>query len=89
VLFTVVFAAAAAVVTVCIIGRCRPSAGPAHRRPAPFAQPLVPAPPPPLAIPPESPQFQTCTGPGGESKNQEDGGKSMPLRRPEPCTQPL
>ncbi len=87
-LFTVVVAATVVVVTVCIIGRCRPTAA-AYRRPSRFAQPLVPAPPPPLAIPPESPQFQTCTEPASDSKNQVDGGKSTLLRRQERCTQPL
>jgi hypothetical protein len=68
----------AVVVTACIVGRCRTSAGPVSRRPVRFAQPFVPAPPPPLLlpVPPQTPQLQNCTDTGSESERQVDGGES-------------
>jgi hypothetical protein len=55
----------AAVVTACVVGGCRGSAGPPSRPPARFAQPT----PPQLLLPVPSPtpQVQTCTDTGGES----------------------
>jgi hypothetical protein len=75
---------AAVVVTACIVGRCRTSAGPMPRRPARFTQPMVPAPPPQLQLlpaPPQTPQNQTCPDSGSQSKRQVDSGGGELIRR--------
>ena len=83
----VVVVAAVVVVAVCCVrnygGRSagHVSAGHASRGPAHHTQPLSPS--LPLQTPPQTPQLQTCTGPGSESKTQEQcGGQSALLRRP-------
>ncbi|MGA2707295.1 MAG: hypothetical protein ACLQNV_11850 [Steroidobacteraceae bacterium] len=57
------------------------SGGHASRGPAHYTQP----PPPPslqiLQTPPQTPQLQTCAGPGSENKTQEEGGRD----RAPPC----
>ena len=58
------------------------SAGHASQGPARYTQPLPPS-LPQLQTPPQTPQPQTCDGPGSEGKTQEEcGGQSALLRRP-------
>ena len=85
----VVVVAAVVVVAVCCArnygGRSTGHGSAGHasggRGPARYTQP--PPPSLPLQTPPQTPQFQTCTGPGSGSKTQDDcGGQSALLRRP-------
>jgi len=79
----VVVVAAVVVVAVCCVRRYGGrSAGHAPRGHANYTQPLPPS-LPPLQNPPQTPQLQTCAGPGSENKAQEEcGGESAVLRWP-------
>jgi hypothetical protein len=77
----VVIVAAVVVVAVCSVGRYGGrSASHASQGAAHHTQPLPPS-LPLLQTPPQTPQLQTCAGPSGESKSQEDGGESGHVRR--------
>jgi hypothetical protein len=86
---SVVVVAAVVVVAVCSAGRYGGSvgryggrsAGHASRGPGHYSQPLPPS--LPLQGPPQTPQLQTCAGPGSENKTREEcGGESAVLRWP-------
>jgi hypothetical protein len=86
----VVVVAAVVVVAVCCVrnygGRSASHQSAGHtfrgRGPAHYTQPL-PQSLPQLQTPPQTPQPQTCDGPGSESKTQEEcGGQRALLRRP-------
>lgn len=84
----VVVVAAVVVVAVCCVRNYRggsgghQSAGHASRGHAHYTQPLPPS-LPQLQTPPQTPQPQTCDGPGSESKTQQECiGESAVLRWP-------
>ncbi len=77
----VVVVAAVVVVAVCSVGRYgRRSAGHASRGPRGYTQPFPPS-LPVLQTPSQTPQLQTCPGPGSDSKTQQEcGAESAVLR---------
>jgi len=77
----VVVVAAVVVVAVCCVRRYGGrSAGHASRGHGGYTQPLPPSLPLPQT-PPQTPQRQTCTGPGSESKAQEECGREGAVLR--------
>jgi hypothetical protein len=73
---SVVVVAAVVVVAVCSGGRSGGrSVGHVSRGPAHYTQPALPPSLPILQTPLQTPQLQTCAGPGSESKTQEQHGR--------------
>ena len=69
-----------AVVALCSVGRYGGrSAGHASRGPRGYIQPFPPS-LPLLQTPSQTPQLQTCAGPGSDSKTQKECGESAVLR---------